>query len=330
MTKGHASRGRGPESIVAEEMAKSKKTAPPPETDFVTLWKMGYARESFTYVRTICDFIEEHRLDRHSPIHHPLCVALVVFYARPFKKSNVIGAIPADMVPKESRFLHRQILTMRDQVAAHTDGNPVNHAGLPANNVRLLIGDDGAASLNINELKFSAEAIRLIRALAETLIGKTTYQRRATRAKNGSRDSRAARPVFNGPAERDVPQDLRNRALDHFVPRAYLRGFTPEYLVGQKGGSIAVYSPAFGNSRILSLNKYVACEPEFYDNHPLDKHWSGTIEQRWSTIGAVLRDRSDDAETRDELFCDKSGSELPIDTFIFQPTGFGTGGHLCD
>ena len=155
-------------------MAKPKKS-PPAETDFVTLWKMGYARESFTYVRTICDFIDEHQLDRHSPIHHPLFVALVVFYARPFKKSNVIGAIPDDIVPEESRSLHRQILTMRDQVAAQTDGNPVNHAGLPANNVRLRIGDDGAASLNINELKFSPEAIHLIRALAETLIGKTTY-----------------------------------------------------------------------------------------------------------------------------------------------------------
>jgi hypothetical protein len=157
-------------------MAESKKT-PPPETDFVTLWKMGYARESFTYVRTICDFIEEHHLDRHSLIHHPLCVALVVFYARPFKRSKVIGAIPATMVPEDSRFLHRQMLTMRDQVAAHTDGNPVNHGegGLPANNVRVLIETDGKASLNIYELKFSPEAIRQIRALSEILIGKTTY-----------------------------------------------------------------------------------------------------------------------------------------------------------
>ena len=144
---------------------------------------MGYARESFKYVRTICDFIEEHHLDRHSPIHHPLCVAMVVFYARPFKRSKVIGAIPAMMVPKAQRFLHRQMLTLRDQVAAHTDGLPVNYGkgGMPANNVQVINENDGTCSLAIYELKFSPEAISQIRDLAETLIAKTTYhvERRA-------------------------------------------------------------------------------------------------------------------------------------------------------
>lgn len=150
---------------------------PETETDFVTLWKMGYARESFKNVRTICDFIEEHRLNRQSPIHHPLCVALAVFYARPFKSSNVIGAIPATMVPKDSRYLHYQILAVRDQVAAHTDGDAANHGkgGPPANNVRVIIGSDGTRSLGVYELKYKADAIRQIRTLAEILIRKTTY-----------------------------------------------------------------------------------------------------------------------------------------------------------
>ena len=89
---------------------------------------------------------------------------------------------------------------------------------------------------------------------------------------------------------------------DHFVPRAYLRGFTPEYLVGGKGGEIVVYSSAFGKSRKLSLNRYVACEPEFYDNHPVDKHWSQTIEQKWPIICESLRARKTEASIIDELF----------------------------
>jgi hypothetical protein len=136
---------------------------------------MGYARESFTYVRTICDYIVEHQLDRYSPIHHPLCVAIVIFYCRPFKGSNVIGAIPEGMVPEPNRFLHHQIVTMRDQVAAHTDADCVKHGDLPANNVHLIVNKDGTGSLSINELKFSPEAIVSIRELAEILIGKTTY-----------------------------------------------------------------------------------------------------------------------------------------------------------
>lgn len=156
---------------------KSRPPPAPPESDFLTLWKMGYAQESFKYVRTICDFITQHQLDRHSPLHHPLCAAIVVFYARPFKKSNVIGSIPATMVPKAHRYLHDQMLMMRDQVAAHTDADAVNHGlgGLPANNVRVIIKDDGTRLLGIYELKFSPEGISQIRDLVKTLITKTTY-----------------------------------------------------------------------------------------------------------------------------------------------------------
>jgi hypothetical protein len=52
-------------------------------------------------------------------------------------------------------------------------------------------------------------------------------------------------------------------AKDHFIPRAYLRGFTHEYLTGQKGRKLVVYNPSSGNSGSLSINEHVACEPEF-------------------------------------------------------------------
>jgi hypothetical protein len=91
-------------------------------------------------------------------------------------------------------------------------------------------------------------------------------------------------------------------AKDHFVPKAYLRGFTQEYLTGKKGGNIVVYSPAFGTCRRLSVNDYVACEPEFYDNHPIDKRWSQTIEQKWPSVRDALKNRETNSDILDELF----------------------------
>jgi hypothetical protein len=91
-------------------------------------------------------------------------------------------------------------------------------------------------------------------------------------------------------------------ANDHFVPRAYLRGFTPEYLTGKRGTHVVVYSPSFGTSKRLSMNNYVACEPEFYDKHPIDKHWSRTIEQSWPALRESLKRRATDAKTLDQLF----------------------------
>src|SRR3977135_1446395 len=91
-------------------------------------------------------------------------------------------------------------------------------------------------------------------------------------------------------------------ASDHFVPRAYLRGFTPEYLLGRKGGKVVVYNPRSGNSGMLSINKHVGCEPEFYNNHPLDKKWSQTIERTWGVVCDRLRPGDEATDLLEQLF----------------------------
>jgi hypothetical protein len=88
--------------------------------------------------------------------------------------------------------------------------------------------------------------------------------------------------VQGGHAHRGCDSQM---AKDHFIPKAYLRGFTREYLTGQKGGKLVVYNPSSGNSGMLSINKHVGCESEFYNNHPLDKKWSQTIERTWEMFG---------------------------------------------
>lgn len=89
---------------------------------------------------------------------------------------------------------------------------------------------------------------------------------------------------------------------DHFVPKAYLRGFTREYLNGEKGGILIVYFPGLGWVHRLSINDYVACEPEFYDNHPIDKHWSQTIERCWPQVRTRLKNKETAPELLDQLF----------------------------
>ncbi|HEX4086527.1 MAG TPA: DUF4238 domain-containing protein [Chthoniobacteraceae bacterium] len=89
---------------------------------------------------------------------------------------------------------------------------------------------------------------------------------------------------------------------DHFVPKAYLRGFTREYLTDERGGELFVYRSGNRIAKRLGINDYVACEPEFYDNHPIDKHWSQTIEQRWPKVRSALKEKDLSSEILDDLF----------------------------
>ncbi len=103
---------------------------------------------------------------------------------------------------------------------------------------------------------------------------------------------------------------------DHFVPKAYLRGFVPEYLSGGRGGNLVVYRPSSGNSKRLNINDYVACETEFYNNHPIDKHWSHTIEQSWPRVRHHLANRGCEKDQLDELFWFVSAQYIRTHSFM--------------
>lgn len=91
-------------------------------------------------------------------------------------------------------------------------------------------------------------------------------------------------------------------STDHFVPRAYLRGFTCKNTAGDDTGRIVVYVPGLGLSKTLGINKDIACEPEFYNKHPLDKQWSATIERTWPDIRTRLAEREASPNLLDGLF----------------------------
>jgi hypothetical protein len=95
---------------------------------------------------------------------------------------------------------------------------------------------------------------------------------------------------------------MRKVPWDHFVPRTYLRGFTCKNPAGDNTGLIVVYPAGFGVSKTLGINAAVACEPEFYDKHPLDKKWSETIERTWPAVRTRLENREVTPDLLDELF----------------------------
>jgi hypothetical protein len=105
-------------------------------------------------------------------------------------------------------------------------------------------------------------------------------------------------------------------ATDHFIPRAYLRGFTRQYLGGERGGELVVYNPSSGNFGTLSINNYVGCEPDFYNNHPIDKEWSRTIERTWGNVRDRLKACERSADLLEELFWFVSAQFIRTHSFM--------------
>jgi len=64
------------------------------------------------------------------------------------------------------------------------------------------------------------------------------------------------------------------------------------------------------------MNIYVACEPEFYDHHPIDKHWSQTIEQVWPSVRAALKNRAIRGTELDHLFSFVAAQKLRTHSYM--------------
>lgn len=108
--------------------------------DAKALWKFFYAHECFKQVENACLFILQNKIDENHPVYYSLITAVYVLYGKPFKRSNVVGKLPSDIVPAQSKELHKLLLDHRDQLYAHTDAESFN---LPdhgaANQVRFLV-----------------------------------------------------------------------------------------------------------------------------------------------------------------------------------------------
>jgi hypothetical protein len=144
----------------------------PPHRYERRLWKAAQAWASFGDVKEICDYILSEDIQPDAPIYYSMVTAICVLYARPFKRSRGIESLSVQFVPKEFLSLHKEIISVRDQTAAHVDANARRFHGLPANHVRLVVRD-GQIRFEVHRVKFNLTAISQIRELASALVNRT-------------------------------------------------------------------------------------------------------------------------------------------------------------
>jgi hypothetical protein len=144
----------------------------PPHRYDKRLWKAAQAWASFGNVKDICDYILSERIQPDAPIYYPLVTAICVLYARPFKRSRGIESLSVQFVPKKFLSLHEELISVRDQTAAHVDADARRFHGLPANHVRLIVRDV-QIRFAVHRVKFNLATISRIRELASMLINRT-------------------------------------------------------------------------------------------------------------------------------------------------------------
>src|SRR6266487_6639655 len=154
-----------PDMMPSTIMASRKH---PPHRNENRFWKAGYAWLSFQYVVDLCDYILSEKIQPEATIYYPLVTAISVLYARPFKRSKGIESLTLQFVPKKFLYLHRQLILIRDQTAAHVDAHGAQFKELPANNVRLIVRGSQVA-LSVQQVKFKLSGISQIRELASAL-----------------------------------------------------------------------------------------------------------------------------------------------------------------
>lgn len=130
------------------------------------MWLFAQAQASFENVRQICDQIIDKPIPKESPLYLPLVVSMYVLYARLFSKSKGIARLSEKLVPKKFRDLHRQMISMRNEVIAHSDAKPsIELNGLLANNVRAFVSPD-RFDLGVYVIKPEPDHVKESRQLA--------------------------------------------------------------------------------------------------------------------------------------------------------------------
>src|SRR5439155_11043363 len=82
-------------AMTTEEFANAK-----------SLWKFVYAEECFRRVQSTCALILQNGIGENHPAYYPMIVAIYALYGKPFKKADLVGALPRNIVPAEFRPLH--------------------------------------------------------------------------------------------------------------------------------------------------------------------------------------------------------------------------------
>lgn len=146
-----------------------------PLEERVNLWQMLHALDCFQHVDRVCSLIQEKAITNGHPLYHSLLTSLYVLYGRPFKKSHGVGRLPDDIVPKELRHIHDDLILHRDKIFAHTDVNGTwEEEDMNLNQVELTV-QNGICSWRIRTVQPMPEKVKEFQSLCATLVKKVEY-----------------------------------------------------------------------------------------------------------------------------------------------------------
>jgi len=146
-----------------------------PLEERVNLWQMLHAFDCFQHVGRVCSFIQENAIANGHPLYHSLLTSLYVLYGRTFKKSYGVGCLPDDIVPKELRHIHDDLILHRDKIFAHTDVNGTwEDEDMNLNQVELTV-QNGFCSWRIRTAQPMPERVKEFQSLCAELVRKIEY-----------------------------------------------------------------------------------------------------------------------------------------------------------
>jgi hypothetical protein len=160
-----------------------------PNEEFETacsLWQMEFAFHTFQAVRAGIEKLLEGKLRSDEPEYYPLCVGLVCLYARPFTNNRPVGPLTEEIIPQEYLSLHRDIITLRNQLFAHADPSAMTRADDYPNEL-VLINDGKTFHFIVTPFLAEPPFFKLITLLVDELI-KETHSHRERLVKEFYRD----------------------------------------------------------------------------------------------------------------------------------------------
>src|SRR5258708_6178701 len=148
-----------------------------PNEEFETacsLWRMEFAFHTFEAVRAGIEKLLERKLHSDEPEYYLMLVGLICLYTRPFTNNRPVGPLTKDIIPEEYLNLHRDIITLRNQLFAHGDASVMTRADDYPNE---LVFANSRQGRRFHMTRFLAEPpfFEFMKPLLDALIEKTRY-----------------------------------------------------------------------------------------------------------------------------------------------------------
>jgi hypothetical protein len=159
-----------------EQRAKAKAPVSEEFEAACSLWRMEFGFHTFQAVRAGIEKLLERKLNSDEPEYYPMCVGIICLYARPFTNNQPVGPLTKGIIPEEYLNLHRDIITLRNQLFAHADASVMTRPDDYPNEL-VLINDGKTFHFTITPFLAEPPFFKLISPLVDELIKETHYHR---------------------------------------------------------------------------------------------------------------------------------------------------------